>query len=132
MFAQNRPFDNAQFYTGSLTVGLPSPIDSTLLITRAAHWLLKQIYRPAVYYQKTGVMVMDLVPKSGQQGDLFSYNAGHIKDTNLMTVMDTINKKYAKGTIKLAGEGIECPWKMRRSFKSPNHTGNWDELPKII
>jgi len=46
--------------------------------------------------------------------------------------MDTINKKYAKGTIKLAGEGIERPWKMRRSFKSPNYTGNWDDLPKVI
>lgn len=132
VFAQNSPFDKAQFYAGSLTVGLPSPTDSTVLITKAAQWLLKQIYKPGIYYQKAGVMVMDLVPKSGQQGDLFSYNAEHVKDTKLMTVMDTINKKYAKGTIKLAGEGIERPWKMRRSFKSPNYTGNWDELPKVI
>lgn len=132
VFAQNSPFDKAQFYAGSLTVGLPSPTDSTVLITRAAQWLLKQIYKPGIYYQKAGVMVMDLVPKAGQQGDLFSYNAEYVKDTNLMTVMDTINKKYAKGTIKLAGEGIERPWKMRRSFKSPNYTGNWDDLPKVI
>lgn len=131
VFAQNSPFDKAQFYAGSLTVGLPSPTDSTVLITRAAQWLLKQIYKSGIYYQKAGVMVMDLVPKAGQQGDLFSYNAGHAKDTNLMTVMDTINKKYAKGTIKLAGEGIERPWKMRRNFKSPNYTGNWDDLPKV-
>jgi DNA polymerase V len=132
VFAQNSPFDKAQFYAGSLTVGLPSPTDSTVLITKAAQWLLKQIFKPGIYYQKAGVMVMDLVPKAGQQGDLFSYNAEYVKDTNLMKVMDTINKKYAKGTIKLAGEGIERPWKMRRSFKSPNYTGNWDDLPKVI
>jgi DNA polymerase V len=93
--------------------------------------LLKRIYKPGIYYQKAGVMVMDLVPKAGQQGDLFSYNADFKRSTNLMTTMDQINRKYSKGTIKLAAEGIERTWRMRRGFKSPTYTGEWSDLPRV-
>lgn len=131
VFAQNSPFDKAAFYGKSLTIGLPSPTDNTMQINQAAQWLLKRIFKPGIYYQKAGVMLMGLVPKAGQQGDLFDYNANHIKKTKLMETMDALNKKYAKGTIKLGGEGLTKDWKMRRNFKSPNYTGNWNELPKL-
>jgi hypothetical protein len=36
--------------------------------------------------------------------------------------MDRINQKYARGTVKLASEGTERAWVMRRSYKSPNYT----------
>ena len=48
-----------------------------------------------------------------------------------MLTMDRINKKYAKGTIKLASEGTDKIWAMRRSFKSPNYTNDWNELPVL-
>jgi DNA polymerase V len=49
----------------------------------------------------------------------------------LMATMDHINRKYSKGTIKLAAEGIERVWRMRRSFKSPNYVGRWEDLPRV-
>ncbi|MBA3695410.1 MAG: translesion error-prone DNA polymerase V subunit UmuC [Methylotenera sp.] len=131
VFAQNSPFDKAPFYGGCLTIGLPSPTDNTMQINQAAQWLLKRIYKPNIYYQKAGVMLMDLVPKAGQQGDLFDYNANHVKKTKLMQTMDALNKKYSKGTIKLGGEGLTQDWKMRRNFKSPNYTSSWEELPRL-
>jgi DNA polymerase V len=45
-----------------------------------------------------------------------------------MSAMDRINKKYAKGTIKLASEGTDKIWAMRRGFKSSNYTTDWHEL----
>ena len=74
---------------------------------------------------------MDLVPEGGQQQDLYGYSSDDHKSKNLMLTMDRINKKYAKGTIKLASEGTDKIWSMRRSFKSPNYTNDWNELPVL-
>ena len=132
VFIQNSPFDKAQYYGASRVVALPSPTDCTLQITRVALWLLKQIYKEGIYYQKAGVMLMELVPADGQQKDLFSDNLHDTKKSNLMTTLDSINNKYTKGTIKLASEGVDKVWAMRRSFKSPNYTGDWNEIPKVL
>lgn len=48
-----------------------------------------------------------------------------------MATLDSINSKYSKGTIKLASEGVDKAWAMRRGFKSPNYTGDWMELPIV-
>ncbi len=131
VFIQNSPFDQAPFYGNSVSVALPSPTDCTMQITRAALWLLKKIHKPGIYYQKAAVMLMDLVDESAQQQDLYGYSDNDLKSTSLMATMDRINKKYAKGTIKLASEGTDKIWSMRRSFKSPNYTNDWRELPVL-
>gem|GEM_PF-1258078 len=76
-------------------------------------------------------MTVELVPEGGQQISLFDDAVGDTKTSNLMTTMDNINMRYAKGTIKLASEGTKKAWAMRRGFKSPNYTGDWKELPTI-
>ncbi|MDI1308233.1 MAG: Y-family DNA polymerase [Methylotenera sp.] len=130
-FIQNSPFDKATFYSGNETIGLPSPTDDTLRITQAALWLVKRIYSPNIYYQKAGIMLGGLVPKEGQQLDLLGYTDRDSKSENLMIALDGINKKYGRGTLKLASEGIDKTWRMRRSFKSPNYMGDFLELPLI-
>lgn len=131
VFIQNSPFDKTPFYSASLVVALPSPTDNTMQINRAALWILKKLYKEGIYYQKAGVMLMELVPSQGRQTDLLGYTEGDTRATALMTTIDSINEKYKKGTIKLASEGINKAWVMRRSFKSPNYTGNWRELPEV-
>jgi DNA polymerase V len=74
---------------------------------------------------------MELVPAQGQQTELFGFTLGDDKGTKLMDTLDSINQKYSKGTIKLASEGIHKAWSMKRSFKSPNYTGDWNELPAV-
>ena len=129
VFIQNSPFDKAAFFGASLVVAMPSPTDNTMQINRTALWILKKIYKEGIYYQKAGVMLMELVPSQGQQTDFFGFTIGDDKGTKLMDTLDSINQKYSKGTIKLASEGIHKTWVMRRSFKSPNYTGDWAELP---
>ncbi|MFA6178250.1 MAG: translesion error-prone DNA polymerase V subunit UmuC [Candidatus Methylopumilus sp.] len=132
VFVMNSPHDKAEYYSASQVVNLPSPTDSTFQITKAALWLLKQIHKPDVYYQKCGVMLMDTVPKGGQQIDLFGYSENDEKSDRLMTTLDNLNLKYGRGTVKIASEGVEQAWVMRRAFKSPNYTGSWDELPTVL
>ncbi|SCY13858.1 Y-family DNA polymerase [Nitrosospira sp. Nsp13] len=131
IFIQNSPFDQAKFYGRSETIALPAPTDCSLQITNAALWILKKVYRPQVYYQKAGVMLSELVPVDGQQADLLGFSSTHNKSGSLMETVDTINRRYKRSTIYLASEGIARTWSMRRSFKSPNYTGDWNQLPVV-
>jgi DNA polymerase V len=128
---QNSPFDQAEFYGKTETVVLPSPTDCSLQITNAALWIVKKIYRSRIYYQKAGVMLSELVPEEGQQTDLLGFSDTSNRSGGLMEAMDNINKKYHRSTIHLASEGVDRTWSMRRSFKSPNYTGDWKELPVV-
>jgi DNA polymerase V len=89
------------------------------------------VYQPEVYYQKAGVMLSELVPQEGQQTDLFAHSSTSNKRGRLMDTLDSINRKYRRSTIHLASEGVDRTWSMRRSFKSPNYTGDWNELPVV-
>ena len=132
VFIQNSPFDQAEYYGGGQMIALPSPTDSTIHINKAALLVLKRIFKSGIYYQKAGVMLSGLVPRDGQQQDIFGYSANEVKSKALMEALDGINRRYSKGTVKLASEGVDKSWVMRRGFKSPNYTGSWGELPKVI
>lgn len=131
VFIQNSPHDQAKYYSAGKMIGLPSPTDCTFKLTTAALWLLRQIFKDGVYYQKAGVMFSELVSEGGQQHDIFGYSNSESKSSRLMATMDRINAKYARGTIKLASEGTKNGWLMRRAFKSPDYTGTWTDLPKV-
>ena len=130
VFIMNSPHDQAPYYANSRSVGLPSPTNSTIKLTQIALWLLRQIYKSGVYYQKCGVMMLETVNSNLLQSDLFGFSSDDPKSEALMTVVDAINSKYSRGTVRLASEGDLKPWMMRRSFKSPNYTGNWEEVLK--
>lgn len=128
-FIQNSPFDQAEYYGKGLMIALPAPTDDTLLINRAAQYLLRQVYKPGIYYQKAGVMLMELVPNEGRQNDLFGYTTQAGNSQLLMAALDQVNEKYGRGTLRLLAEGVQKSWVMRRSYKSPNYSTNWGELP---
>jgi DNA polymerase V len=130
VFMMNSPHDKAVFCSSSLSVGLPAPTNSTLKINQMSQRILQRIFQPGVYYQKAGVMLLDTVPAGGRQTDLFGYTERDEKSESLMDIMDQINNKYSRGTIWLASEGADKTkdWSMQRNFKSPNYTGDWNEL----
>ena len=119
------------YYGKGMTISLPSPSDDTRQLVNVALWGLRQLYKPNYNYQKAGVMLGELVPKEGCQTDLFANKTTSLKSNTLMTVMDGINKKMGKESIKLASEGFKRPWKMKQENKSPCYTTNWEELVKV-
>lgn len=131
VFIQNSPFDKAKHYAPSPIVAMPAPTDDTLQINRFALSILKSIFRHGIYYQKCGVMLTELVPASGKQSDMFGFTEGDVKKDAVNAVMDAINTKYSKGTIKLSSEGVHKLWTMKRELKSPNFA-SWDELSEVI
>ncbi|WP_115304220.1 DUF4113 domain-containing protein [Legionella beliardensis] len=51
------------------------------------------------------------------------------KSEKLMTLMESINKRYGTRSIRLATEGLQKQWTMKREMKSPYYTICWAELP---
>lgn len=117
------------YYANSLTIPLPSPTDDTMKLVRAALWGLRRIYKPGYRYQKAGVMLSELVPAEGCQGDLFSATRPDSKSVKLMEALDRINRSMGRQTVKLGSEGFRQPWKMKQGNKSPCYTTRWGEMP---
>lgn len=118
------------FYSNSMTVSLPSPTDDTKQLVHVCLWMLKRIYKANYSYVKAGVMLGELSFARDTQQDLFSANKSPDKTSSLMLVMDSINQRMGRESIKLASEGFKRPWKMRQNHKSPNYTTNWKDLIK--
>jgi len=119
---------NSPQYQGGLTIPLAEASDDTLMLTRAALWGLKRIYRPGFAYQKAGVAFLDLRAAGTPQIDMFSTARDN---TRLMAAMDRINGIWGRGTLRSAAEGSGKKWQMKRESKSPAYTTQWSELPRV-
>ena len=121
----NEPKEN---YANSILIPLPTQTASTIVLTKAALWGLRKIYGRGYKYQKAGVMLSGLVDAETRQADLFGLVPKGYTSQALMNVVDSINNRMGKGTIRLASEGFKKTWSMRREKKSRNYTTDWDEL----
>jgi len=43
-------------------------------------------------------------------------------------MLDGINQRYGRGVLRLAAEGFDRSWQMRRGNLSPGYTTSWDGL----
>ena len=134
VFVNGNPFraDLPQ-YNNKIQFKLIHPTDDLCLITRVARRCLAKIFKPGFHYKKVGVYFEDLVNHDYRQLDLFDQPTDlslHKKD-DLMNVLDGINRKFGRHTIKLAAEGFSKPWAMRANMQSPHYTTQWSDLPVI-
>ena len=114
-------------YNNGLTCTLPVPESDTRIIIAAAKFCLDKIYKPGYRYKKTGIMLLDLIPDSVDQGHLF-VNPEHPKRDRLMSLVDRINYDQGPDTLFFGAQGVTREWKMRCGLRSPRYTTQWDEL----
>jgi DNA polymerase V len=114
-------------YSLQQTLGFSEPTSDTRLITRYAIAAIKAMYRPGLEYTKCGILLLDIIPNTYQQGDLLPETIP-ASDPKLMQIMDTINQKYGRQSIRLAAEGFKRIWQMKAINRSPRYTTCWDEL----
>lgn len=129
VFIRTSPFkpDEPQ-YSNGLTIPLPIPTDDTRHLVKVALWGLKRIYRSGFRYAKAGVMLGELVSANEVQSDFFDIKNFCDEKSKLMGVLDLINQKMGRGTLKLASEGFKQPWLMKQGNKSPNYTTQWTDI----
>jgi len=119
-------------YQKGLTVPLSEATSDTRILTTWALRILKRIYRPGYGYHKAGVMLLDIRPRDNQQFSLFAPSSlTNARSGKLMEALDGINQRYGRGTLRLAAEGVEKAWQMRRGNLSPGYTTDWAGLPTV-
>ncbi|PTC33729.1 Error-prone, lesion bypass DNA polymerase V (UmuC) [Pseudomonas paraeruginosa] len=118
--------DEPKFARGVLCE-LPYPSDDTRLITHAALVGLEQIYRPGFTFAKAQVLLMDLCQRGEYTDDLFAATQPAASE-KVMAVLDAVNAKWGRGTLR---PGIVPPtpaWGMRREMMSQSFTTRLDQL----
>jgi DNA polymerase V len=108
-------------------VDLPYPTNDTLLLTRAATEAVERIYQAGYRYSKAEVLLLDLRQTGEFTDDLFATSQPAPSD-RLMSVLDEINGRYGRGTVR-AGSVPRAPeWGMRREMMSKSYTTRLDQL----
>ncbi|MFV3326641.1 translesion error-prone DNA polymerase V subunit UmuC [Pseudomonas sp. NY15372] len=118
--------DEAKYAKGVL-VELPYPTNDTLLLTRAATEAVEQVYRPGYRYSKAEVLLMDLRQPGEFSEDLFAPKQSANCD-RLMQIMDIINGRWGRGTLRVARAPDAPDWGMQRAFMSQSFTTKVQEL----
>lgn len=135
VFLNTPPFNPSEpQYHPSVTVRLVTASQDTLTLTRAALRGLEGIYKQGYRYQKAGVMLLNLSPAGQGQTSLF--DTGTDDRSQLMAMMDHINREMGRDTLWTASQGLTkqkrpTEWRMKRGSLSPAYTTRWEELPWV-
>lgn len=108
-------------------VELPYPTDDTRLLTRLATEAVGLVFREGYRYSKAEVLLMDLRKAGEFSGDLFA-PAQPVECDRLMQVVDTINSRWGRGTVRAASVPASPEWAMRRDMISQSYTTRMDQL----
>jgi DNA polymerase V len=114
-------------YFHSIELDILSPTNSTKELLKYAMTALNIIYKPGYKYNKTGVMVLDLVPASQVQLSLFE-TAGREKDKKAMEAVDSVNNAFGSDVVRMARQEFNKKWKLRQQHLSPCYTTRFDQL----
>jgi len=131
VFIRTNPFNPREpQYHRSLTIPLPKATADTRVLINWSLRVMRRIYRPGFAYQKAGVMLSELRPRTMAQASLFS-DLENDRCRQLMATLDVINQRWGRGTLRSAAEGMEKPWQMKRQRLSPAYTTDWEGLPLV-
>ena len=112
-------------YSNSIKLQLPYPTNNSIKIVKRALEGIKKIYRQGYRYKKAGVILYGLT-KAKQTRGLLDYDRE--SSDSIMNTLDRINERYGSSTIRLASEGVDKSWSMRRESVSPCYTTRFDDL----
>jgi DNA polymerase V len=131
VFIRTNPFSPKEpQYHRSLTIPLPEATADTRILINWALKILRRIYRSGFAYQKAGVMLSELRPRTMAQASLFADPEDDC-GRQLMATLDVINQRWGRGTLRSTAEGMEKPWQMKRQRLSPGYTTDWEGLPVV-
>ena len=112
-------------YSNSIKLHLPYPTNNSIKIIKRALEGIRKIYRSGYRYKKAGVILYGLTRHNVTRG-LLDYDR-NISD-KIMNTMDKLNNRYGSSTLKIASEGIEKIWKMKRENVSPCYTTRFNDV----
>ena len=118
-------------YAKGVVVDLPYPTDDVRLLTRAAVDALDHVFRPGFNYSKAEVLLLNLCQPGEFTEGLFA-ESQPAASTKLMGVLDEINGRWGRGTLRSASVPLDPDWGMRREMVSQSYTTRIDQLWKVL
>jgi DNA polymerase V len=118
--------DEAKYAQGAL-VELPYPTNDTQMMTRAATTAVDRVFRSGFRYSKAEVLLLDLRQPGEFTDDLFAVTQPQTSD-RIMSVMDEINGRWGRGTVRSATVPAAPDWGMQRNLMSQSYTTRLDQL----
>ena len=121
-------------HLAALTVDLPEATSDTVLLTKAARWGARRIWRNGFAYSKAGLITDDLVPLGASQRALPGVGQFDREHSGaLMAALDSCNARWARGTVVLAAAGFQKSrtWSTNFDMRSPWYTTSVSDLPVI-
>jgi len=127
VFIQTSRFDQQTHYNNSLNIKLNQYTADTSTLIKAGLYALERIYKAGYHYQRAGILLLDLVPDHLQQLNLFQNEHYNQNARQRMQLLDHINAKFGRQTIRFAAENKQR-WAMNQNHLSPAYTTQWGEL----
>ncbi len=90
---------------------------------------LAGIYKEGFGYKKAGIVLNNISDDDMVQPDMFMQLPQY--NDNLMTVLDQINNRFGKGTLRSGQEGFGDGWVMRSQIKTPAYTTRFDDVIRV-
>lgn len=120
--------------SAAVTVDLPEATSDTVLLTKAARWGARRIWRDGYAYSKAGLITDDLAPLArGQRAlpGIGQFDRQH--SASLMSALDACNTRWGRGTIVLAAAGFAKTrsWSTKFEMRSPRYTTRVDEMMAV-
>lgn len=127
-FRNDLPSDYMQF-----NVYFPVPINDMMELVSTAVKVLRENWKTdgrCYYYKKAGVVVWNTCSYNAVQGDLFDV-VDREKRASLTKAIDEINRKNGFNTVRLAVQGYDMKWGLKREHVSKRFTTNINDIIEV-
>ena len=114
-------------YANGVVIEMPYPTDDVRLLTSAAVNALDRVFLPGFSYSKAEVLLLNLCQPGEYTDDLFAISQP-TEATRVMAVLDEINGRWGRGTLRAASVPSNPDWGMRREMMSQSYTTRLDQL----
>lgn len=128
VFARTDRFNKNQFFHQIYDyVELDIPTNDTTEIIKYSLEALRKEFRKDFYYKKAGIILCNISSASTTQMHLFD-KVNRIKQTQIINVIDKINKMNGKNTIKVAAQSMNPHPFLKCEHKSQQYTTSIKEI----
>ncbi|WP_122693400.1 DUF4113 domain-containing protein, partial [Pseudomonas viridiflava] len=105
----------------------PYPTNDVRLMTKAATEAVNRLFRPGFRYSKAEVLLLDLRQPGEFTDDLLAASQP-VAAERVMDVLDQINTRWGRGTLRTCSVPTDPEWAMRREMMSQSYTTRLDQL----
>lgn len=126
----NRFKSSAPQMYGNQLVQLPVATNDERVVVARAVAAARELYRRGFGYKKAGVVATKIMSADGVMHSLFEDVGAAEREHRLSAVVDSINREYGRGKLKLAVQG-SGRIRSASENQSPHYTTLWSDLPSV-